>query len=48
MAIVILTSLVLFSFLVLGFELRAYISSHYISPIFVVGVSEIESRELFP
>jgi hypothetical protein len=40
-------ALTFFFFLVLGFEFRAYILSHSTSPIFVKGVFEIGSHELF-
>jgi hypothetical protein len=36
-----------FLFVVLGFELRAFILSHSTSPIFVKGFFEIGSLELF-
>jgi ABC-type uncharacterized transport system permease subunit len=45
--LVILSPVYLFYFTVLGFELRAYTLSHSASPIFVKGVLEIGSRELF-
>jgi hypothetical protein len=32
---------------VLGFELRAYILSHFTNPFFVKGFVEIQSHELF-
>jgi ascorbate-specific PTS system EIIC-type component UlaA len=32
---------------VLGFELRAYTSSHFTSPVFVMGFFAIGSHELF-
>jgi hypothetical protein len=32
---------------VLGFEHRAYILSHFTSPFFVMGIFDIGSQELF-
>jgi hypothetical protein len=40
--------LLLFFFSVLGFELRAYTSSHSTNPFFVMDFFEIESCKLFP
>jgi hypothetical protein len=42
-----LSSLVSHLLVVLGLELRVYTLSHSTSPIFVMGVFEIGSRELF-
>jgi hypothetical protein len=40
-------NLFLFFFAMLGFELRAYILSYSTCPIFVMGIFEIGSHELF-
>jgi hypothetical protein len=37
----------MFFFVVLGFKVRAYTSSHSTSPFFVMGIFEIGSCELF-